>query len=48
MEPHPIALPLRYLRTLAEISSENAFTTLFPIPLDLLTPFPRAAAERRK
>jgi regulator of protease activity HflC (stomatin/prohibitin superfamily) len=46
MEPHPIALQLRYLQTLAEISSENASTTIFPIPLDLLTPFLKATAER--
>ena len=46
MEPHPIALQLRYLQTLAEISSENASTTIFPIPLDLLTPFLKTAAER--
>jgi regulator of protease activity HflC (stomatin/prohibitin superfamily) len=48
MEPHPIALQLRYLQTLAEISSENASTTIFPIPLDLLTPFLKAEAERGK
>lgn len=46
MEPHPIALQLRYLQTLAESSSGNASTTIFPIPLDLLTPFLKAAAER--
>jgi regulator of protease activity HflC (stomatin/prohibitin superfamily) len=36
---HPQALQLRYLQTLREISSESNSTTLFPIPLDLLTPF---------
>jgi regulator of protease activity HflC (stomatin/prohibitin superfamily) len=39
MEPHPIALQLRYLQTLREISAEKNSTTLFPIPIDLLTPF---------
>jgi regulator of protease activity HflC (stomatin/prohibitin superfamily) len=39
MEPHPIALQLRYLQTLREIATENNSTTLFPIPIDLLKPF---------
>jgi regulator of protease activity HflC (stomatin/prohibitin superfamily) len=38
---HPEALQLRYLQTLREISSENNSTTLFPLPIDLLTPFIR-------
>ncbi|MBW1787468.1 MAG: slipin family protein [Deltaproteobacteria bacterium] len=36
---HPEALQLRYLQTVKEISAENNSTTLFPIPIDLLTPF---------
>jgi regulator of protease activity HflC (stomatin/prohibitin superfamily) len=39
MEPHTIALQLRYLQTLREIATENNSTTLFPIPIDLLKPF---------
>jgi len=39
MEQHPMALQLRYLQTLREISAEKNSTTLFPIPIDLLTPF---------
>ncbi len=39
IEEHPIALQLRYLQTLSEIGTENNSTTLFPIPIDLLTPF---------
>ena len=35
----PAALQLRYLQTLTEIASENNSTMLFPIPIDLLTPF---------
>jgi hypothetical protein len=34
-----MALQLRYLQTLREISAEKNSTTLFPIPIDLLTPF---------
>jgi regulator of protease activity HflC (stomatin/prohibitin superfamily) len=39
MEEHPIALQLRYLQTLSEVATENNSTTLFPIPIDILTPF---------
>ncbi|MFH1241097.1 MAG: slipin family protein [Pseudomonadota bacterium] len=42
---HPEALQLRYLQTLREISSESNTTTFFPIPIDLLTPFIRNAAQ---
>ncbi len=38
----PIALQLRYLQTLSEVASENNSTTLFPIPIDLFTPFLKA------
>jgi regulator of protease activity HflC (stomatin/prohibitin superfamily) len=36
---YPIALQLRYLQTLREVSAENNSTTLFPIPIDLFKPF---------
>jgi regulator of protease activity HflC (stomatin/prohibitin superfamily) len=36
---HPEALQLRYLQTLVEVASENNSTTVFPVPIDLLTPF---------
>jgi regulator of protease activity HflC (stomatin/prohibitin superfamily) len=39
IEEHPVALQLRYLQTLAEIATESNSTILFPIPIDLLTPF---------
>lgn len=39
MEPHPMALQMRYLQTLTEVASENNTTTLFPIPIDLFKPF---------
>jgi regulator of protease activity HflC (stomatin/prohibitin superfamily) len=38
---HPMALQLRYLQTLREVSAENNSTTLFPIPIDLFKPFVR-------
>jgi regulator of protease activity HflC (stomatin/prohibitin superfamily) len=39
IEPHPIALQLRYLQTLLEIGSTNASTIIFPAPIDLIRPF---------
>ena len=33
------ALQLRYLQTLTEISNERATTIVFPLPMDLLTPW---------
>jgi regulator of protease activity HflC (stomatin/prohibitin superfamily) len=38
---HPQALQLRFLQTLAEVATENNSTILFPLPIDLLTPFLR-------
>lgn len=35
---HPIALQLRYLQTMREMSSEQNTTTIFPFPMDLFTP----------
>jgi regulator of protease activity HflC (stomatin/prohibitin superfamily) len=39
IEKHPVALQLRYLQTLREISAENNSTTIFPSPIDLFRPF---------
>jgi regulator of protease activity HflC (stomatin/prohibitin superfamily) len=36
---HPMALQLRYLQTLQEISTENNSTIVLPIPIDLFKPF---------
>lgn len=35
----PIALQLRFLQTMKEISSEHNTTTFLPVPIDLFTPF---------
>jgi len=35
----PIALQLRYLQTMREISSEHTTTIILPLPIDLITPF---------
>ena len=34
-----MALQLRFLQTLTEVASENNSTTIFPLPIDLITPF---------
>ena len=43
MAVEPITLQLRYLQTLREIAAEKNSTTLFPIPIDLITPFIKLA-----
>jgi regulator of protease activity HflC (stomatin/prohibitin superfamily) len=35
----PAALQLRYLQTLADLSSEKTTTIVFPIPIDIVKPF---------
>src|SRR5438270_3945013 len=35
----PMALQLRFLQSLVEVASEKTSTTIFPVPIDLLTPF---------
>lgn len=39
IDRYPVALQLRFLQTLAEVASENNSTTIFPVPIDLFTPF---------
>ena len=39
LSDQPSALTLRYLQTLREIATEKNSTTIFPVPIDLLTPF---------
>jgi len=36
---HPVALQLRYLQTMREMSAEQNTTTIFPFPMDLFKPF---------
>jgi regulator of protease activity HflC (stomatin/prohibitin superfamily) len=36
---HPMALQLRYLQTMREMSAEQNTTTIFPFPIDLFKPF---------
>jgi len=41
IDQHPTALQLRYFQTLTEIAVEKNSTILFPVPIDLITPFLR-------
>ena len=43
---HPMALQMRFLQTLVEISAENASTTVFPIPLEFFRPFIEAQLKQ--
>jgi len=42
------ALQLRYLQTLTEIADETTNTIVFPLPLDLVTPFMKVAENLNK
>jgi len=44
----PIALQLRFLQTMREISSEHNTTTFLPVPIDLFTPFLKALENKSK
>jgi regulator of protease activity HflC (stomatin/prohibitin superfamily) len=44
----PSAIQLRYLQTVAEIAAENNSTTIFPIPIELFTPFLQAHQQRQQ
>jgi regulator of protease activity HflC (stomatin/prohibitin superfamily) len=39
LENHPVALQLRYLQTLIELSSSQSTTIVFPAPIDIIKPF---------
>ena len=45
---HPMALQLRFLQTLREVAAENNSTTIFPLPIDLFTPFIKLAERLEK
>lgn len=40
---NPQALQLRFLQTLVDVASERNSTTIFPVPIDLFTPFIKMA-----
>ena len=46
IESHPVALQLRYLQTLIEISSSPATTIVFPAPVDIISTFLPKTGEK--
>src|SRR5690606_28808462 len=48
LDERPSALTLRYLQTLTEIAGDKNSTTIFPVPIDLLTPFMNKAGLKVK
>ena len=45
---HPMALQLRYLQTMREMSAEQSTTTIFPFPIDLFKPFLETMDKTKK
>ncbi|WP_028316489.1 slipin family protein [Desulfatibacillum aliphaticivorans] len=48
IEKTPVALQLRYLQTMREMSAENNSTTIFPLPIDLFTPLLKAMSKDKE
>ena len=48
IDQHPVALQLRYLQTMREMSAEQNTTTIFPFPMDLVRPLLQAAVKDTK
>jgi len=44
---NPVAIQLRYLQTLIEVSGNQSSTIVFPLPVDVLQPLVAAAENRR-
>ena len=45
---HPVALQLRYLQTMREMSAEQNTTTIFPFPIELFRPFVEIINKEKK
>ncbi len=48
IQDHPIALQLRYLQTMREMSAEQNTTTIFPFPMDLFRPLLESMGKKDK
>ena len=44
---HPQAMQLRFLQALVDVAAENNSTMVFPVPIDLLTPFIENATKKK-
>ncbi len=45
LEQHPVAVQLRYLQTLIEVSGTPSTTIVFPAPIDIIKPFLERAEQ---
>lgn len=45
IEQFPVAMQLRFLQTVTEVAVENNSTILFPIPIDLFSPFVKESRQ---
>jgi hypothetical protein len=45
IQPNPVAIQLRYLQSLQDISSNQASTIVFPLPIDMVKPFVERTAD---
>lgn len=48
IEKHPMAMQMRFLQTLVQVGAENNSTIVFPLPLDLVTPFTESLRKSRR
>ena len=48
IQKYPMALQLRYLQTMREMSAENNTTTIFPFPIDIVRPLTKFLDEATK
>jgi len=48
IQTHPMALQLRYLQTMREMSAEQNTTTIFPFPMDLFRPLLKFFDKEKK
>ena len=48
IRPNPVTMQLRYLQALTDISSNQASTIVFPLPLDLIKPLVEPRADTPK
>jgi regulator of protease activity HflC (stomatin/prohibitin superfamily) len=46
IRPNPVTMQLRYLQALTDISSNEASTIVFPLPLDLIKPLVESRSEQ--
>ena len=48
IDQYPVAIQLRFLQTMREMSAEHNTTTIFPLPLDLFRPFLKLTEKRNE